>query len=206
MDVIIERACGMDVHKDSITACILTPEGKEIQTFSTKTVYLLKLLDWIKEHNCSHVAMESTSVYWKPIVNLLESEGIEFAVVNAQHIKAVPGRKTDVNDAEWIAKLLRHGLIRASYIPDRNQRELRELVRYRRSIIQERARQQNRIQKVLEGANIKLGSVVSQIKGVSAMEMLRAIADGENDPVKLASFARRTLKKKKEELELALRG
>ncbi|QGQ48017.1 IS110 family RNA-guided transposase [Metabacillus sediminilitoris] len=206
MDVIIERACGMDVHKDSITACILTPEGKEIQTFSTKTVFLLKLLDWIKEHNCSHVAMESTSVYWKPIVNLLESEGIEFLVVNAQHIKAVPGRKTDVNDAEWIAKLLRHGLIKASYIPNRDQRELRELVRYRRSIIQERARQQNRIQKVLEGANIKLGSVVSQIKGVSAMEMLRAIADGEDDPVKLASFARRTLKKKKEELELALRG
>jgi transposase len=206
MDVIIERACGMDVHKDSITACILTPEGKEIQTFSTKTVFLLKLVDWIKEHNCSHVAMESTSVYWKPIVNLLESEGIEFLVVNAQHIKAVPGRKTDVKDAEWIAKLLRHGLIKASYIPDRNQRELRELVRYRRSIIQERARQQNRIQKVLEGANIKLGSVVSQIKGVSAMEMLRAIANGEDDPVKLASFARRTLKKKKEELELALRG
>jgi transposase len=206
MDVIIERACGMDVHKDSITACILTPEGKEIQTFSTKTVFLLKLLDWIKEHNCSHVAMESTSVYWKPIVNLLESEGIEFSVVNAQHIKAVPGRKTDVNDAEWIAKLLRHGLIRASYIPNRNQRELRELVRYRRSIIQERARQQNRIQKVLEGANIKLGSVVSQIKGVSSMEMLRAIAEGEDDPVKLASLARRTLKKKKEELELALRG
>jgi transposase len=206
MDEIIERACGMDVHKDSITACILTPEGKEIQTFSTKTVFLLKLLDWIKEHNCTHVAMESTSVYWKPIVNLLESEGIEFFVVNAQHIKAVPGRKTDVNDAEWIAKLLRHGLIRASYIPDRNQRELRELVRYRRSIIQERARQQNRIQKVLEGANIKLGSVVSQIKGASSMDMLRAIADGEDNPEKLASFARRTLKKKKEELELALRG
>jgi transposase len=206
MDVIIERACGMDVHKDSITACILTPEGKEIQTFSTKTVFLLKLLDWIKEHECTHVAMESTSVYWKPIVNLLESEGIDFLVVNAQHIKAVPGRKTDVNDAEWIAKLLRHGLLKASFVPDRNQRELRELVRYRRSIIQECARQQNRIQKVLEGANIKLGSVVSEIMGVSSLEMLRAIADGEDDPVKLASLARRTLKKKKEELELALRG
>jgi transposase len=150
--------------------------------------------------------MESTNVYWKPIVNLLESEGIDFLVVNAQHIKAVPGRKTDVNDAEWIAKLLRLGLIKASFIPDRNQRELRELVRYRRSIIQERARQQNRIQKVLEGANIKLGSVVSEIMGVSSLEMLRAIADGEDDPVKLATFARRTLKKKKEELELALRG
>jgi transposase len=206
MDVIIERACGMDVHKDSITACIITPNGKEIQSFSTKTVFLLNLLDWIKDHGCTHVAMESTSVYWKPIVNLLESEDIEFLVVNAQHIKAVPGRKTDVNDAEWIAKLLRHGLLKASFIPDRNQRELRELVRYRRSIIEERARQHNRIQKVLEGANIKLGSVVSEIMGVSSQEMLRAIADGEDDPVKLASFARRTLKKKKDELELALRG
>ncbi|MED3564106.1 IS110 family transposase [Bacillus xiapuensis] len=206
MDVIIERACGMDIHKDSITACIITPEGKEIQTFSTKTVFLLKLLDWIKNHGCSHVAMESTSVYWKPIVNLLESEDIEFLVVNAQHIKAVPGRKTDVNDAEWIAKLLRHGLLKASFIPDRNQRELRELVRYRRSIIEERARQHNRIQKVLEGANLKLGSVVSEIMGVSSQEMLRAIANGEEDPKKLANFARGTLKKKKDELELALRG
>lgn len=133
MDVIIERACGMDVHKDNITACIITLEGKEIKTFSTKTVFLIQLVDWIKEHRCTHVAMESTSVYWKPIVNLLEAEDIEFLVVNAQHIKSVPGRKTDVKDAEWIAKLLRHGLLRASFIPDRNQRELRELVRYRRT-------------------------------------------------------------------------
>jgi transposase len=206
MDVVIERACGMDVHKDNITACIMTPEGKEIQTFSTKTVFLIQLVDWIKQHRCTHVAMESTSVYWKPIVNLLEAEDIEFLVVNAQHMKAVPGRKTDVKDAEWIAKLLRHGLLKASYIPDRNQRELRELVRYRRSIIEERARQHNRIQKVLEGANIKLGSVVSDIMGVSARDMLNAIAEGEEDPEKLANFARRTMKKKKEELELALRG
>ncbi len=206
MDVVIERACGMDVHKDNITACIMTPKGKEIQTFSTKTVFLLQLVDWIKEHKCTHVAMESTSVYWKPIVNLLEAEDIEFLVVNAQHMKAVPGRKTDVKDAEWIAKLLRHGLLKASFIPDRNQRELRELVRYRRSIIEERARQHNRIQKVLEGANIKLGSVVSDIMGVSARDMLDAIAEGEEDPEKLANFARRTMKKKKEELELALKG
>ncbi|WP_078430500.1 IS110 family transposase [Alkalihalobacterium alkalinitrilicum] len=206
MDVIIERACGMDVHKDSITACIITPKGKEIQSFSTKTVFLLKLLDWIKEHGCTHVAMESTSAYWKPIVNLLESEDIVFLVVNAQHIKAVPGRKSDVNDAEWIAKLLRHGLLKASFIPDRNQRELRELVRYRRSIIEERARQHNRIQKVLEGANIKLGSVISDIMGVSSKNMLRAIAEGEDDPEKLANLAQRTLKRKKDDLELALRG
>ncbi|RDW16600.1 IS110 family transposase [Oceanobacillus arenosus] len=206
MDVVIERACGMDVHKDNITACIMTQEGKEIQTFSTKTVFLIQLVDWIKQHGCTHVAMESTSVYWKPIVNLLEAENIEFLVVNAQHMKAVPGRKTDVKDAEWIAKLLRHGLLKASFIPDRNQRELRELVRYRRSIIEERARQHNRIQKVLEGANIKLGSVVSDIMGVSARDMLNAIAEGEEDPEKLANFARRTMKKKKDELQLALRG
>ncbi|SMQ81641.1 Transposase [Bacillus sp. OV166] len=206
MDVIIERACGLDVHKDNITACIMTSQGKEVQTFSTKTVFLLKLLDWIKENSCTHVAMESTSVYWKPIVNLLESEGIEFLVVNAQHMKALPGRKTDVKDAEWIAQLLRHGLLKASFIPDRNQRELRELVRYRRSIIEERARQHNRIQKVLEGANIKLGSVVSDIMGVSSKDMLRAIANGEDDPEKLANFTRRTMKRKKEELELALQG
>ena len=206
MDIIIERACGIDVHKDSITVCVMAPEGKEIESFSTKTVFLLELIDWIKRHSCTHVAMESTSVYWKPIVNLLEAEDIEFLVVNAQHIKAVPGRKTDVKDAEWIANLLRHGSLRVSYIPDRNQRELRELVRYRRSIIEERARQHNRIQKVLEGANIKLGSVVSDIIGVSAKEMLRAIADGEEDPEVLLNFARRTMKKKKEDLKLALKG
>jgi transposase len=206
VEVVIERACGMDIHKDSITACILTSKGKEIQTFSTKTAYLLQLMDWIKQHECTHVAMESTGVFWKPIVNLLEAEGIEFLVVNAQHMKALPGRKTDVKDSEWIAKLLRHGLLKASFIPNRNQRELRELVRYRRSIIEERARQHNRIQKVLEGANIKLGSVVSDIMGVSSRDMLRAIADGEDDPEKLANFARRSMKRKKDDLELALQG
>ncbi|CAH1059876.1 IS110 family transposase [Paenibacillus pseudetheri] len=206
MEIVVERACGMDIHKDNITACILTSNGKEIQTFPTKTVFLLQLIDWIKQHECTHVAMESTGVFWKPIVNLLEAESIEFLVVNAQHMKALPGRKTDVKDSEWIAKLLRHGLLKASFIPDRNQRELRELVRYRRSIIEERARQHNRIQKVLEGANIKLSSVVSDIMGVSSRDMLHAIADGEDDPEKLANFARRTMKRKKDELELALHG
>lgn len=206
MEVIIERVCGLDIHKKSITACIMTPEGKEILTFSTKTIFLIELVDWIKSNGCTHVAMESTGVFWKPIVNLIEAEEMEFLVVNAHHMKAVPGRKTDVKDAEWIAQLLRHGLLKASYIPDRNQRELRELVRYRRSIIEERARQHNRIQKVLEGANIKLASVVSDIMGVSAKEMLHAIADGEDDPEILANFARRSMKKKREELILALRG
>ncbi|WP_240418386.1 IS110 family transposase [Paenibacillus periandrae] len=206
MEVLIERACGLDVHKKSITACIVTPDGKEIKTFRTHTVYLMELIDWINARGCSHVAMESTGVFWKPIVNLLEAEDIEFLVVNAQHMKAVPGRKTDVKDAEWICDLLRHGLLKASYIPDRIQRELRELVRYRRSLIQERAREHNRIQKVLEGANIKLASVVSDIMGLSSRDMLEAMVEGETDPEKLAGFARRTLKRKKEELELALRG
>src|SRR5699024_3892472 len=206
MDIIIERACGMDVHKDNITACIITPEGKEIETFSTKTPFLMQMIDWVKEHGCTHVAMESTSVYWKPIVNLLEAEDIEFLVVNAQHIKAVPGRKTDVKDAEWIAKLLRHGSLKASFIPDRNQRELRELVRYRRSIIEKRARQLNRIQKVLEGANIKLGSVVSNITGVSSLDMLRSIANGNENLDDLANYARGVMKQKKEQLKLALQG
>ncbi|ASJ53979.1 IS110 family transposase [Brevibacillus formosus] len=206
MDVLIERACGLDVHKKTITACIVTPEGKEIKTFRTHTVFLIELIDWIKEHRCTHVAMESTGVFWKPIVNLLEAEDIEFLVVNAQHMKAVPGRKTDVKDSEWICDLLRHGLLKASYIPDRTQRELRELVRYRRSLIQERSREHNRVQKVLEGANIKLASVVSDIMGLSSRDMLDAMIEGENDPEKLAGFARRSLKRKKEELELALRG
>lgn len=206
MEVLIERACGLDVHKKSITACIVTPEGKEIKTFRTHTIFLIEMVDWIKAHQCSHVAMESTSVYWKPIVNLLEAENIEFLVVNAQHMKALPGRKTDVKDAEWITDLLRHGLLRSSYIPNRTQRELRELVRYRRSMIQERARELNRIQKVLEGANIKLAAVVSDIMGVSSREMLDAMVTGENDPKKLAEFARGTMKKKVDELELSLKG
>jgi transposase len=206
MDIVIKNACGMDVHKDTITACAITSEGKEIETFSTKTIYLIDLVNWVKKHKCTHVAMESTSVYWKPIVNLLEAEDIEFLVVNAQHIKAVPGRKTDVKDAEWIANLLRHGLLKSSYIPDRNQRELRELVRYRRSIIEERARQQNRIHKVLEGANIKLGSVISDVLGVSARDMLRSLAEGNDDLEELSNFARGVMKKKKDELKLALQG
>jgi transposase len=139
MQVLYESCCGLDVHKKSITACIITPKRKEIKTFSTMTFSLLELMDWIKSNHCSIVAMESTSVYWKPVNNLLELEGIQGMVVNAQHIKAVPGRKTDVKDAEWIASLLRHGLLQGSHIPNREQRELRELLRYRRSLIDEKS-------------------------------------------------------------------
>ncbi|ALA71871.1 transposase [Geobacillus stearothermophilus 10] len=202
MRVLYERCCGLDVHKKSITACVLTPEGKEIRTFGTMTDDLEELVEWLKQKQVTHVAMESTGVYWKPIYNLLEAEPIDVLVVNAQHIKAVPGRKTDVKDAEWIADLLRHGLL----IPDRAQRELRELVRYRRSLIEERARELNRIQKVLEGANIKLASVVSDINGVSAQRILRALIEGTDDPAVLAQLAKGRLKQKIGELRRALKG
>lgn len=206
MDVVYDRCCGLDVHKKSITACVMTPKGKEIQTFGTMTHNLIQLIDWIKSKQCTHVAMESTGVYWKPIYNLIELEDIQPLVVNAAHIKAVPGRKTDVKDAEWIAKLLRHGLLQPSYVPNRDQRELRELVRYRRSLIEERSREISRIQKVLEGANIKLSSVATDIMGVSGKSMILAIIDGVDDPQELAGLAKRSLKKKKDDLERALYG
>jgi len=206
VQVLYERCCGLDVHKKSVTACVITPEGKEIQTFGTMTGDIIALVDWIKSKGCSHVAMESTGVYWKPLYNLLEVEQIETLVVNAQHIKAVPGRKTDVKDAEWIANLLRHGLLKGSYIPGRDQRELRELVRYRRSLINERSREVNRLQKVLEGCNIKLSSVASDITGVSAKAMLKAIIDDAGDPVVIAKLAKGKLKNKQKELEKALLG
>lgn len=206
MEVLHERCCGLDVHKKSIMACIITPNGKEIRTFETMTRNLMELVDWVISNRCSHVAMESTGDYWKPIYNLLEEEDLQPMVVNAQHIKAVPGRKTDVKDAEWIARLLRYGLVQGSFIPNRKQRELREVVRYRRSIIEERSREVNRLQKVLEGGNIKLSSVASNVLGVSARNMLEAIIKGENDTTILADFAQKKLKHKKEELKLALEG
>jgi len=206
VQVLYERCCGLDVHKKSVTVCAITPEGKEIQTFGTMTGDIIALVDWIKSKGCSHVAMESTGVYWKPLYNLLEIEQIETLVVNAKHIKAVPGRKTDVKDAEWIADLLRHGLLKGSFIPGRDQRELRELVRYRRSLINERSREVNRLQKVLEGCNIKLSSVASDITGVSAKAMLKAIIDDAGDPVLIARLAKGKLKNKQKELEKALLG
>lgn len=206
MEVLHERCCGLDVHKKSITACIITPKGKEIRTFTTMTRNLIELVDWVKSNRCSHVAMESTGDYWKPIYNLLETEDLQPIVVNAQHIKAVPGRKTDVKDAEWIARLQRHGLVQGSFIPNREQRELKEIVRYRRSIVEERTREVNRLQKVLEGGNIKLSSVASNVLGVSGRNMLEAMIEGEEDTSILADFALKKLKDKKEELKLALEG
>ena len=205
MRVVHDRCCGLDVHKKSVVACVMTPESQETRTFGTTTRQLLELSDWLRERRVTHVAMESTGVYWKPIVNLMEEE-FSVWVVNAHHIKTVPGRKTDVKDAAWIADLLRHGLLRPSFIPERPQRELRELVRYRRSLVQERAREANRIQKVLEGANIKLGSVASDVLGVSGRMMLTALAEGEEDPEVLADMAKGRLREKLEELREALQG
>lgn len=207
MQVISDFVCGMDVHKNSITACVLTPKKKEIRTFGTMTDDLLLLVDWVQSYGCTHVAMESTGVYWKPVYNLLELEpSIQTYVVNAQHIKQVPGRKTDVKDAEWIAALLKHGLLKPSYIPNRDQRELRELVRYRRSLIDEKARESNRIQKVLEGANIKLGSVATDMLGISGRLMIRQLIDGEANPETIAQLAKKQLRKKMELLQRSLNG
>lgn len=211
MEVVYERCCGLDVHKDKIVACLLLPGGaggrakREQRTFGTFTQDLLVLGDWLGEHGCTHVAMESTGSFWKPVYNLLE-ERFTLLVVNARHLKIVPGRKTDVKDAEWIADLLRHGLLRASFIPARPQRELRELSRYRTTLVGERAAEVNRIQKVLEGANIKLASVASNVMGVSGRAMLEAIVESESDPAVLAGLARGAMRKKQDRLVAALQG
>jgi transposase len=205
MEVVNPRSCGLDVHKKTVVACIITPEVKKTRTFATMTGDLLNLAEWLKVFGVTHVAMESTGVLWKPVHNLLEDK-FKIAVVNASHIKAVPGRKTDVKDAEWIAELLRHGLVRGSFVPDRAQRELRELTRYRRTVIQRRADVVNRIQKTLEGANIKLSSVATNVVGVSGRAILEAMVNGIEDPQVLAAMAQRRLKKKRADLEKALRG
>jgi len=207
VEVIYERCCGIDVHKNMLMVCVFkSVRKKEIREFGTMTEDILKLVEWLKETKCEIAAMESTGVYWKPVYNLLESEGIETIVVNAQHIKAVPGRKTDVKDAEWIADLERHGLVKAIYIPSREQRELREMVRYRNEIINERARELNRVQAVLEGANIKLSSVVSDISSQSGMAILHAIIEGHTDVVYLSDLAKGKLRTKIPELQKALKG
>jgi transposase len=206
MEVTHSRCCGLDVHKRTVVACVLTAQARETRTFGTNTTDLLALGDWLQEKDVKDVAMESTGVYWKPVYNLLEELDFKLVVVNAEQIKKVAGRKTDVKDAEWIADLFRHGLLRSSYIPDRPQRELRELVRHRRSLIRQRVQIVNRIQKVLEGANIKLSSVASDVVGVSGRAMVEAMISGEQDPKVLADLARGRLREKQERLEAALRG
>ena len=210
MDVVYAHCCGIDVHKRFVTACrIRSREGaepeKELRKYGTMTGELLAMAEWLAAGGVTHVAMESTGVYWKPIWNLLE-ERFTLVLVNAQHVKAVPGRKTDLADAEWLADLLRHGLLRGSFVPTREERERRELTRYRTSLVRVRSAEVNRLAKTLEGANIKLGSVVSDLTGVSARLMLEALVEGNNDPGTMADLAKGTLRTKREQLTAALSG
>ena len=211
MEVVHRRCCGLDVHKKSVVACVLLsdpsgPPQREVRTFGTFTHEVLALADWLAEQQVTHIALESTGVYWKPIWNLLEDR-FALLLVNPRHIKAVPGRKTDVHDAEWLAELLRHGLLTPSFVPDRAQRELRELTRYRTSLINERSAAVNRLQKTLEGANIKLASVASDVLGVSSRQMLAAVVDGTTlEASALAELAHGQLRDKVPQLEHALSG
>ncbi|GAC1632105.1 MAG: IS110 family transposase [Ktedonobacteraceae bacterium] len=210
MEILYTNCAGLDVHKKTVKVCLLTRTSdgqphKEFRTYFTTTEELLKLGDWLKEQGCIHIAFEATGVYWKPVFNLLEGS-FELLVVNAQHIKAVPGRKTDVKDAEWIADLLQHGLLKASFIPSGPQRELRDLTRYRVRLTEEKAREVNRVQKTLEDTNLKLGDVVSDIMGKASRQILQAIADGETDPGRLAALAVGRVHASQEQLEAALRG
>ena len=210
MEVVNPRCCGIDVHKSSLTACRLVSEprgkvNKTIRTFSTVTADLLALKDWLEERQCTQVAIESTGVYWKPVFNILEGS-LQTILANARDIKNVPGHKTDVKDCEWIADLLRFGLIKASFIPPKPIRELRDLTRYRTKLGQERTAEKNRVQKVLEDANIKLAGVATDIFGLSGREMLQALLAGNTNSEEIAALAKGKLRKKIPELSKALNG
>ena len=179
MKKVYDNCCGIDVHKKLMVACFIHGREQELREFGATTKELLELADWLHKGGCQMIAMESTASYWKPLYNILESTGLNAIVVNAQHMKAVPGRKTDAKDAEWIADLLQHGLLQASYIPDKAQRELRELVGYRKSLVADKSRELNRLQKMLEGANIKLSGSVAEINGMSSRKILEVILSGE---------------------------
>ncbi|NMO09279.1 IS110 family transposase [Methanobacterium subterraneum] len=206
MQTIYERCCGMDVHKKIIVACLRIGNKTELKRFDTLTCSVKDLGNWLLENDCQMVAMESTGVYWKPIYNILELLNLDVMVVNAHHMKSVPGRKTDVKDAEWIADLLQHGLLKASYIPDKEQRELRDVVRYRKSLIEERARELNRLEKILEGANIKLSSFVSSLTGVSSRRLIEQAIQGEVNNENIDDLIHHSMQSKKAELLLAMEG
>jgi transposase len=210
MQVVHMRCCGLDVHLKTVVACVLLTDAaggveRHVRTFGTMTPDLLALADWLAAWQVTHVALESTGIYWRPVHNVLEGD-FEVLLVNAQHIKAVPGRKTDIKDCEWLADLLRHGLLRGSFIPPAPTRALRELTRYRKTLIQERSREVNRLQKVLETANIKLAAVATDVLGLSGRDMLAALLAGEQDPAALAELARGKLRAKLPELRRALEG
>ena len=211
MQVVHARCAGLDVHKRTVVACVLVTHDdgtveRSVRTFGTMTANLLALSDWLSQWDVAQVALESTGVYWRPVFNLLEAADRQIVLVNPQHLKQVPGRKTDVKDAEWLADLLRHGLLRASFIPPAPIRNLRELTRYRKTLVQQRTDEVNRLQKTLEGANIKLAAVASDVLGVSGREMLAALLGGEADPSVLADLARGRLRAKLPALRQALTG
>jgi transposase len=210
MDIVHTHCAGLDVHKKTVVPAIIVPDAqgglhKETRTFGTVTADLLALSDWLMGQGVTHVAMESTGEYWKPVFNILENN-FEVLLVNAQHIKAVPGHMTDVKDAEWIAELLRHGLLTASFVPPLGQRELRELTRYRSPFVKERATLVNRVQKALESANIKLASVATDVTGVSGRAILQALLEGKSTPEQMAELAKGRLREKRKLLTQALQG
>jgi transposase len=210
MQVVHLNCAGLDVHKRTVTACVITPNpvggwNQETRTFGTDTTSLLEMLDWLVSHGCTIVAMESTGEYWRPVFNILET-CLEVILVNAHHVKNVPGRKTDVKDAAWLAELLQHGLLKPSFIPPKPQRDLRDLIRHRQNFVRERTNLVNRIQKVLETANIKLASVATDIMGVSGRAMLKALIENEKTPTEIADLAVGRLRNKHEQLEKALVG
>ncbi len=210
MEVLHELCAGLDVHKKTVVACVrLACEGKvttEVRTFTTSTKGLLTLSDWLSENGCTHVAMEATGVYWKPVWHVLSDGEFELLLANAAHVKNVPGRKTDVKDAAWLAELLAHGLIRASFVPDGQTQELRTLLRTRKQLVRERSRHTQRIHKTLEDANVKIDAELSDMLGKSGRAMLDAMVAGETDPARLAALAHRSVKSSQDQLREALNG
>ena len=210
MEVMYRRCCGLDVHKETVVACLRVVSGgevvREVRTFETTTASLIALSEWLAENGCTHVAMEATGVYWKPVWHILDDGDFQLILANAAHVKNVPGRKTDVNDATWLADLLAHGLIRASFVPDTQTQELRTLLRTRKQLVREKSSHILRVQKTLEDANIKLDSVITDVMGMSGRAMIEALIAGESNPAKLARLANYRLKASQENLREALRG
>jgi len=210
MEVLYQRCCGLDVHKETVVACLRVVSGdeviREVRTFETTTASLMALSEWLAENGCTHVAMEATGVYWKPVWHILDDGDFQLILANAAHVKNVPGRKTDVNDATWLADLLAHGLIRASFVPDTQTQELRTLLRTRKQLVREKSSHILRVQKMLEDANIKLDSVITDVMGMSGRAMIEALIAGESNPAKLARLANYRLRASQEKLREALRG
>jgi transposase len=210
MEVLYPHCAGLDVHKDTVVACVRHMVNgtvkREVRTFKTTTKELLALSEWLAAEKCTHIAMEATGVYWKPVWHILSDGDFALVLANAAHVKNVPGRKTDVNDATWLADLLAHGLIRGSFVPDPQTQEMRDLLRTRKQLVRERSRHVQRLQKTLEDANIKLDSVISDVMGLSGRKMIEALIAGESDPKQLAQLAHRRIKASPEELCEALRG